>query len=55
MATIKEQLKEKFKALTSALSAIEKQFGKGAIMSLGGGETPDIPRSSVPSRRARPH
>jgi recombination protein RecA len=43
MATIKEQLKEKFKALSSALSAIEKQFGKGAIMSLGGGETPDIP------------
>ena len=43
MATIKEQLKEKFKALSSALSAIEKQFGKGAIMSLGGGETTDIP------------
>jgi protein RecA len=43
MATIKEQLKEKFKALSSALSAIEKQFGKGAIMSLGGGETPDVP------------
>jgi recombination protein RecA len=43
MATIKEQLKEKLKALSSALSAIEKQFGKGAIMSLGGGETPDIP------------
>jgi recombination protein RecA len=43
MATIKEQLKEKFKALSSALSAIEKQFGKGAIMSLGGNETPDTP------------
>ena len=43
MATIKEQLKEKFKALSSALSAIEKQFGKGAIMSLGGGETPEVP------------
>jgi recombination protein RecA len=43
MATIKEQLKEKFKALSSALSAIEKQFGKGAIMSLGGNETPEIP------------
>jgi recombination protein RecA len=42
MATIKEQLKEKFKALSSALSAIEKQFGKGAIMSLGGNETADI-------------
>jgi recombination protein RecA len=43
MATIKEQLKEKFKALSSALSAIEKQFGKGAIMSLGGADTSDIP------------
>jgi recombination protein RecA len=43
MATIKEQLKEKFKALSSALSAIEKQFGKGAIMSLGGVDTSDIP------------
>jgi recombination protein RecA len=43
MSSIKEQLKEKFKALSSALSAIEKQFGKGAIMSLGGNETPDIP------------
>jgi recombination protein RecA len=42
MATIKEQLKEKFKALSSALSAIEKQFGKGAIMSLGGNDTADI-------------
>ena len=43
MATIKEQLKEKFKALSSALSAIEKQFGKGAIMSLGGVDTSDVP------------
>src|SRR5512143_2579475 len=29
-------IKEKLKAISSALSAIEKQFGKGAIMSLGG-------------------
>ena len=42
MATIKEQLKEKLKAVTAALTAIEKQFGKGAIMSLGGVDTSDI-------------
>ncbi|HEX7598757.1 MAG TPA: recombinase RecA [Polyangia bacterium] len=42
MATLKEQLKEKLKAVSTAVAAIEKQFGKGAIMSLGGGETPDI-------------
>jgi protein RecA len=36
-------IKDKLKAVAAALSAIEKQFGKGAIMSLGGGETPDIP------------
>jgi recombination protein RecA len=35
-------LKEKLKAVASAVSAIEKQFGKGAIMSLGGGEVPEI-------------
>ena len=36
-------IKDKLKAVAAALSAIEKQFGKGAIMSLGGGETPDVP------------
>jgi recombination protein RecA len=35
-------LKEKLKAVAGAVSAIEKQFGKGAIMSLGGGEVPEI-------------
>jgi recombination protein RecA len=35
-------LKEKLKAVATAVSAIEKQFGKGAIMSLGGGEIPEI-------------
>jgi recombination protein RecA len=35
-------LKEKLKAVASAVAAIEKQFGKGAIMSLGGGEIPEI-------------
>ena len=35
-------IKEKLKAVAAALSAIEKQFGKGAIMSLGGADTSDI-------------
>jgi recombination protein RecA len=35
-------LKEKLKAVAAAVAAIEKQFGKGAIMSLGGGEVPEI-------------
>jgi recombination protein RecA len=43
-------LKEKLKAVSAAVAAIEKQFGKGAIMSLGGGEVPEvavIPTGSV--------
>jgi recombination protein RecA len=35
-------LKEKLKAVSVAVAAIEKQFGKGAIMALGGGEIPEI-------------
>ena len=35
--------KEKMKAVAAALSAIEKQFGKGAIMALGGGEAVEVP------------
>jgi recombination protein RecA len=35
-------IKEKLKSIASALNAIEKQFGKGAIMSLGGADTADI-------------
>jgi recombination protein RecA len=35
--------KEKMKAVASALSAIEKQFGKGAIMALGNAETTEVP------------
>jgi recombination protein RecA len=35
-------IKEKLKSIASALNAIEKQFGKGAIMSLGGTDTTDI-------------
>jgi recombination protein RecA len=43
-------LKEKLKAVAAAVTAIEKQFGKGAIMSLGGGDVPEmavIPTGSV--------
>jgi recombination protein RecA len=43
-------LKEKLKAVAAAVAAIEKQFGKGAIMSLGGADTPEvavIPTGSV--------
>jgi len=35
-------IKEKLKAVQGAVAAIEKQFGKGAIMSLGSGEAEDI-------------
>ncbi len=35
-------LKEKLKAVSTAIAAIEKQFGKGAIMPLGGGEIAEI-------------
>jgi len=34
--------KERWKAMTAAIAAIEKQFGKGAIMSLDGREVADI-------------
>jgi recombination protein RecA len=35
-------LKEKLKAVSAAVAAIEKQFGKGAIMALGGADIPEI-------------
>jgi recombination protein RecA len=35
-------MKEKMKAVASAISAIEKQFGKGAIMPLSGGDVAEI-------------
>src|SRR5437868_11429031 len=41
-SSIKETLKEKMKAVSSAIAAIEKQFGKGAIMPLGGGDIAEI-------------
>jgi recombination protein RecA len=42
MSTMKEKMKEKMKAVSSAIAAIEKQFGKGAIMPLDGGEIAEI-------------
>ena len=35
-------LKDKLKAVAAAVAAIEKQFGKGAIMPLGGAQVADI-------------
>jgi recombination protein RecA len=35
-------IKDKLKAVSAAIAAIEKQFGKGAIMPLGGGEITEI-------------
>jgi recombination protein RecA len=35
-------LKDKLKAVAAAIAAIEKQFGKGAIMPLGGGDIAEI-------------
>src|SRR6188508_1802908 len=35
-------MKEKLKAVASAIAAIEKQFGKGAIMPLSGGDIAEI-------------
>jgi len=35
-------IKEKMKAVNAAIAAIEKQFGKGAIMPLGGGDIAEI-------------
>jgi recombination protein RecA len=45
-----QKAKEKLKAIAQAVTAIEKQFGKGAIMPLGGarvGEIPVIPTGSL--------
>ena len=44
------KLSDKLKAIAAAVSAIEKQFGKGAIMPLGGNtETVDVPVISTGS------
>jgi recombination protein RecA len=42
MSTVKEKMKEKMKAVATAIAAIEKQFGKGAIMPLSGGDIAEI-------------
>src|SRR5947208_2402963 len=51
MLTTTPSAKEKSRALELALQQIEKQFGKGAIMKLGDGETPPgievIPTGSI--------
>jgi recombination protein RecA len=44
------KVKERLKAIQAAVAAIEKQFGKGAIMPLGGtrvGDVPVIPTGSI--------
>ena len=35
-------IKEKLKVVSTAIAAIEKQFGKGAVMALGGGDVTEI-------------
>jgi recombination protein RecA len=40
--SIASTIKEKMKTVSVAITAIEKQFGKGAIMPLGGGEIAEI-------------
>ena len=49
MATNQMSDENKKKALDLALSGIEKQFGKGAIMKLGTGKAPKIPSISTGS------
>jgi recombination protein RecA len=41
--SVSKAIKEKLKALGNAVSAIEKQFGKGAIMPLDGKQVADVP------------
>jgi recombination protein RecA len=43
-----EQISEKVRALKSVLVAVEKQFGKGAVMTLGDDEDPE-PVATIPS------
>ena len=45
-----ENAKDKLKAIDAAVGAIEKQFGKGAIMRLGKGDQPleATPPGNVP-------
>ena len=43
-----EQLVEKMRALRGVIAAVEKQFGKGAVMTLGDDEDPE-PVSTIPT------
>jgi recombination protein RecA len=43
-----EQIAEKMRALKGVIQAVEKQFGKGAVMSLGDDEDPE-PVATIPS------
>ena len=43
MALDKERDKDKIKAMDLAVSQIERQFGKGSIMKLGGRDKIDVP------------
>ena len=43
-----EQLADKIRALKAVVSAVEKQFGKGAVMTLGDDEEPE-PVATIPS------
>ena len=49
MGKVTEKVSEKLKAIGAAIAAIEKQFGKGSIMPLGGPEIVDIPVISTGS------
>ena len=44
--SVSKVVKEKLKAIASAVAAIEKQFGKGAIMALDGREVADVQATS---------
>ena len=43
------KLSDKLRAISAAVDTIEKQFGKGAIMPLGGHDLADIPVISTGS------
>lgn len=49
MARLSEKLGEKAQAIGAAISQIEKQFGKGAIMRLGGEDQPVQQVETIPS------
>jgi recombination protein RecA len=47
-AAMSERVKEKLAAVKSALDAIQKQFGKGAVMMMDGTE-PEVPVGAIPT------